>query len=68
MPVGLACLLLVLDLAALALLPKKLRRKKSTRIAVICVCSVIAIALAGCSPQFSSTRRTITEHMRKEEP
>ena len=34
-------------LAALALLPKKLRRKKSTRIAVICVCSVIAIALAG---------------------
>ena len=33
--------------AALALLPKKLRRKKSTRIAVICVCSVIAIALAG---------------------
>ena len=45
MPVGLACLLLVLDLAALALLPKKLRRKKSTRIAVICVCSVIAIAL-----------------------
>ncbi len=47
MPVGLACLLLVLDLAALALLPPKLRRKKSTRIAVICACSVIAIALAG---------------------
>ena len=46
MPVGLACLLLVLDLAALALLPPKLR-KKSTRIAVICACSVIAIALAG---------------------
>ena len=35
MPLWLACLLLVLDLAALALLPKKLRRKKSTRIAVI---------------------------------
>ena len=33
--------------AALALLPKKLRRKKSTRITVICMCSVIAIALAG---------------------
>ena len=47
MPVGLACLLLVLDLATLALLPQKLRRKKSTRTAVICVCSVIAIALAG---------------------
>ena len=28
MPVGLACLLLVLDLATLALLPQKLRRKK----------------------------------------
>lgn len=28
MPVGLACLLLVLDLAALALLPQKLRQKK----------------------------------------
>ena len=45
MPVGLACLLLVLDLAALALLPKKLRRKKSTRIAVTCVCVLIALAL-----------------------
>ena len=47
MPGGPASLRMVLDLAALALLPKKLRRKKSTRITVICMCSVIAIALAG---------------------
>lgn len=47
MPVGLACLLLVLDLAALALLPQKLREKRGARIAVTCVCVLIALALAG---------------------
>mgnify|MGYP006902869694 FL=1 len=47
MTVGLACLLLVLDLAALVLLRRKLRGKKSARTAVTIVCALIALALAG---------------------
>lgn len=47
MPVGLACLLLMLDVAALVVLPKKLREKRGARIAVTCVCVLIALALVG---------------------
>lgn len=47
MTVGLCCVLLVLDLAALVLLRKKLREKKGARTAVTLVCVLIALALAG---------------------
>ena len=47
MTVGLACLLLVLDLAALVLLRRKLRGKKGARTAVTIACVLIALALAG---------------------
>ena len=47
MPLWLACLLLVLDIAALVLLPKRLRGKKGARIAVTCVCIFVALALVG---------------------
>ena len=47
MPLWLACLLLVLDIAALVLLPKRLREKKGARIAVTCVCIFVALALVG---------------------
>ena len=47
MPLWLACLLLMLDVAALVVLPKKLREKSGARIAVTCVCVLIALALVG---------------------
>ncbi len=47
MPLWLACLLLMLDVAALVVLPKKLREKRGARIAVTCVCVLIALALVG---------------------
>ena len=47
MTAGLACLLLVLDLAALVLLRRKLRGKKGARTAVTIACVLIALALAG---------------------
>ena len=47
MTVGLCCVLLVLDLAALVLLRNKLREKKGARTAVTIVCVLIALALAG---------------------
>ena len=47
MPLWLACLLLMLDVATLVVLPKKLREKRGARIAVTCVCVLIALALVG---------------------
>ena len=47
MPVWLACLLLIADIAALIVFPKKLRGKKGARIAVICGCVLIALVLVG---------------------
>lgn len=47
MTVGLCCILLVLDLAALVLLRRLLRKKKGARTAVTIVCVLIALALAG---------------------
>ena len=45
MPLWLACLLLALDIAVLAVLPKKLREKKGARIAVVALCAILALAL-----------------------
>ena len=47
MTAGLSCALLVLDLAALVILRRKLREKKHARTAVSVVCGVIAFALGG---------------------
>ena len=47
MTAGLACLLLALDLAALVLLRKWLRGKKTARTAVTVLCILLALALAG---------------------
>lgn len=47
MTIGLCCVLLVLDLAALVLLRRLLRKKKGVLMAVTIVCVLIALALAG---------------------
>lgn len=47
MTVGLCCVLLVLDLGALALLRGLLRQKKGARTAATIVCVLLALALAG---------------------
>lgn len=47
MTAGLCCVLLVLDLGALVLLRRLLRKKKDARTAATIVCVLLALALAG---------------------
>lgn len=47
MTAGVSFLLLILDLAALAVLRRRLREKKRARTVVTVLCVLLAIALAG---------------------